>query len=435
MADYTVSTLAALNAALIAIGPAGGKTIDVTAGTIATGAIGSNLTFALPVVVTGAGTLATILKGWTILDRCKGIHFVNIDFWRDDSTTNSVVELEGQVIVEMDGCAVHGIYRDPFVDYTASGSYANCVAIRGATNGGYPLGFAFRNGKIYDANEGIVTRIAGSAGVIVENSEIYHTYSDTIKITPEGAGLTAPKHFIDLRFHSFVGDPENVDNPHIDLIQFLSVAENHGQDVTDIIARRITAWEGSGGVGRLIQGVVSFEDGGYLMVTKDPIVEGCYFLIAEQHAISLTNCNGGTFRNNTAVLPSPTYETGYANAKAQVLIGGTGTITVTDNIADVLALSGAATFVNTGNVVTGLRGATHSFADTFDGPTWLPQSASEVVTKFASKIGGPAEGKGASAFAGGIIPDPEPSAGSPILAVGGVIFTVAGVAFGSTPAV
>ena len=407
MADYTASTLAQLNSALIAIGSGGGKTIDLASGVIATGSIGSNLTFSSPVIVTGAGTLATVLKGWTIMDRCRGIEFHNIDFYRDDSTVNSVVELEGQCDIAMVGCNVHGIYRDPNADWTAGG-YTNCVGIRGSNNGGYPLGFRFEDGKIYDCLEGLVTRIAGASGVIVKNSEVYHTYSDTIKITPMLAGLTAPKHFIDVKFHSFVGDPENVDNPHIDLIQFQSVAENDGVEVSNIIARRIIAWEGSGGVGRLIQGVVTFTDGGYTMITRDPIVEGCYFLLAEQHAITFANTIGGTFRNNTIALPSPTYETGYPNAKSQAIIYGSGTITITDNIIDVLDTGGSATFVNSGNVIMGNRGSVYSFASTFDGPTWLPHSASEVVTKFASKVGGPAEGKGASAFAGGLPPDPDP---------------------------
>ena len=423
MADYTVNTLSGLNAALAAISTAGGKTIDIEAGTIASGTIGTDKTFASPVIITGAGVGQTILKGWSILNKMKGVEFRDIEFWRDDSITNSVVELEGPVDIVMDGCDVHGIYRDPYGDYSAAGAYTNCVGIRGANNGGFPLGFTFKNGKIYDCLEGLITVIEGASGVIMQNAEVYHTYSDTVKITPQGAGLTAPKWFIDVAFHSFVGDPEFVDNPHIDLIQFFSNVNNDGQDVTNIVCRRVVAWEGSGGVGRLIQGIVSFMDGGYMMKTKNPIIEGCYLLLAEQHAISLTNCNGGLIRNNTVALPSPTYETGYTNGKAQILIDGTGTITVTDNIWDVAAFTGAATYVQSGNVNMGLRGANHSFADTFVGPTFAPTTQGQVLTKFASKIGGPAEGKGASAFEGA---GPPPNASPMIPLFGGKALIVAG---------
>jgi hypothetical protein len=65
-------------------------------------------------------------------------------------------------------------------------------------------------------------------------------------------------------------------------------------------------------------------------------------------------------------------------------------VIVRDNITELLAAADGTSITDTDNVKLGSNGATYSYAATFDGPSFIPSSVSDALTKFSIKATGAA---------------------------------------------
>lgn len=381
---YTVITTAEADAALTASHPTGGKTLKFRSGTNtieSTTRLAKNESFTSPMVITGEA--GAILSGAMAFENAGNVTIQDLEFYQTGATSGAIISfIGGCADITIQDNTIHGQYYDPLGDYSVAGSYQNCDGIN-TSAGASAASFAgtIRRNKFYDLSEGVVLDVGGAVSVI--DNEIYHTYSDCMKMTVTGTGLTAVKEFSRNVCHSFVGDPADADNPHVDVLQFLSGAANDGLDMTNLTIRQNVAWvDDTVSRGRGIQGIVAFTDGGYNVVMKDPVVAGNVMLLDASHHINFYDVDGGTFVNNTLCHPSPTYaETGAANLKMGS-VASAGSIDARNNVCDGYTLSGAATYDTTGNVTLGVKGATIAYSTEFDGSTFAPSTFAEVKTEF-----------------------------------------------------
>lgn len=413
MAIISVSTLGGLNTALASTAVAG-DIIECATGTYGSGgsavfAPSRSLASAITIRPAAGATVKFTASTVAPLEmRATKLIVQNIELHKT-GVGGDCIECgsSGELLVE--DCVIHGInlntsgqYAD-FNSYIASGSYNNVTHGIGCYDPG-DIGMnklEVKRCKIYDVFEGIVCYLTGSGGTLVEDTEIYFTYSDTMKYIVYDAALAdaVPKVFKRNFGHSTIGYPLDVVDPHVDFLQFVSFTyasgkTNNNLDMGGLVFEQNTVIENPATRGRGVQGLVSFSDGGNLMRTKNPIVRNNLFVVTSNNNISFPKISGGLFENNLSVFPDSTWEEPVGASKASVNIGGTGsagTVTLTNNIWDELNLGSGVTFVQTGNLVTGDQGATIPYLSIFDGPL-RPNTFAQV--KAAWKQKGAAVGKG-----------------------------------------
>ena len=315
------------------------------------------------------------------------------------SMVESALDLLGacdNVIVE--DCDIHGVYRDPFGDYS-DGSYANTFyGINcGFSNGSEPLSLTIRRNRIYDCRQGAIFIVEGAGGLTITDNEFYQLYTDGFQLAARDGGKDAPMVVERNYLHGFIGLGSDVGDPHVDAIQFAS-----GQTITYSkveIRQNIIKADLTESRAPAIQGITLFNHANTVTL-KDAVIAGNVILTGGTNALVMSTMDGGVVVNNTvgvSALGAPDNGTGAIELGT---IGSSGTIYVHNNIAEQVSLQGGATYDQGGNVELGDEGSTIAYATAFDGPAFTnPISFDQVKSRYAMKTGGPADHGGQNAGA------------------------------------
>lgn len=399
---YSAATWAEVQAAVSDIGAAGGKTILVRPWSMDTSAnnqLVNGVEFASQLVVKGESANLSQLSGGIEIRHTDNVMLDNLDIYDPTGALFAILGVTGECdLILVDGCSVHGVYRDPLGDYSSAGSYANSDSgIRMQASGGFnPTGFTFRNGSIYDVKTATtLTMGSGSgAGLTIEDNEIYHIYSDAIKWNLTTGGLDLPVRIDGNVMHGIIGRPTDADNPHVDMVQFISSAGVDGQQITDVQITNNVAWldesaRGGGGV----QGITSFEDSGGRIVFKDAVVSGNLMVLDGNHHLTL-QAEGGNIANNTLLAPDPAgLNSLWGDGQVTIRVFGTGGVSLTDNIYEESPYQENSNTLS-GNLQVGNNGSTFGYASIFTGPDWSNETYGATVSAFTPLSGTVAEGKG-----------------------------------------
>lgn len=380
---YSVRTIAQADAAMDAAAPGGGVTVRFRGGPLDLGTadvrLGRNNTYTSQVTVTGEAD--TVLTPRLQFENCDNFRLTGLDIHDIAGTQSKIINiLTGCEGVLIEDCEIHGAFRDPLGDYS-DGSYSNSLNGIGWTSGA-SSGITVRRTKVYDVVTGMNFHIDGD--LTLEDLEISKTYSDCIKVRCEGAGLTAPKRIRRVTGHTFIGNPADIGNPHIDFIQFGSSATNNGLDVTNVVIEQIVAWEDpSVSIGRKVQGIASFTDGGDLLIAKDWIIRGCFLMLSGNHNLTLEGLDGGQFYSNTILSMN-----GEQNALMKLGVTSLGAQPAFKGNLVEQPTTGA---TDGDSLVIGDGGATLSYASVFAAPTFTPGNLAGLLAAWAMKTDGPAD--------------------------------------------
>ncbi len=388
---YSAANEAEIEAAIAAIGTAGGATVKPRSGSYTwtnfTQRLCRNIDFTATVVIDGSeGPVFDHME----FENCQNVTLQNTEV-NQLATNDSCVSLHGEIEdFTIDACDIHGTFRDPTADWS-DGSYTNatfgitCVA--GAS--GLPHGVTITNNRIYDVETGCAIVMDGGAnGFTFSDNEVFQTREDTFKFSVSGTALTAPKNIERNVFYGLVGNPADADNPHVDIIQVISSAANNGLEMTNLVVRQNIAWQIDGYHGENVQGITQFEDGGNQVILKDPIITGNVMLLAGNHHLTLQGVDGGIIANNTLMHPDSAYAVTSQGQQVNLTVPGGGTDPVVrDNLVERATIGVA----SSDNVIIGIKGATNSYATVFDGPDASPVTFDEVKTRYNMALNGPAD--------------------------------------------
>ncbi len=386
VADDGINTLAELQAALAAASPVGGATITLS-GTIDTSSlvsgstitpIASDIDYASPVTISGGsiGPCAYFDKVTNLV--LSGIEISDPAGNPDHDLVHFVGDC-GQPVVE--DCTIHGGPRDPFGDYMAPGAYSNNPGCVGVSADGLskPDGLIVRRCELYDAVAGVGGTFFGSSGITMEYNEVSKTYLDAFHFAVDELAVSAPIRGIGNVCHTFIGSAFlDEGDPHIDVWQFVAVAENVGAEISDFIFRQNVAWiDPTTARGDGVQGLFVNTSSGELSI-KNPIIAGNVMLLDGYHPMSIGNIDGGIIVNNT-LMPYSDAARGGSTMKLGENASA-GIVFVHNNICGNYTLAGVATYNTAGN--RDLVSPTDTLADHFEGPTFAPTSLAEVKAMF-----------------------------------------------------
>lgn len=408
--EYSVASLAEFAAAKTHMTSAGGRTISFRPGSYDAPAdyMLANQTYASRVVITAE--VGAFFTGNFRL-AAQNVTLIGLDLQCLDMTRAAVVWLSGPCT----GCIItrnriHGVHHDPLGDYSVNALNNP----RGIYNTSPWLnGCEITRNEIFDVAEGVVLQLEGAAASTVTDNEVYWHFSDAFKFTWRPGSFASVK-VIDRNYcHDGIGDPGDPNNPHIDNIQFVAIAENHQQPLTNVSIRsnvftfttKTRVWGD--------QGIAGFQDGAYRVLLKDAVIAG-NVLQAQNYSLAWL-MDGGVIAHNTIVTaPSASrssaisagaatkYNSGNTKPIINVIAGGAAPLLIRNVWEDAATTTGC---IETDNLVIGDRGATIPYTTVFAGPGDMEaDTLAQVAAEFAAKAGGPAAaGFGRGAIGSGIV--------------------------------
>lgn len=375
--------------------------------------IRKNVTFTTPLVLKGEKDHLSTLNNGIILRNIAGVTLENLNIEDTSGVKGAIVNLTGDCDdITINDCWIHGVYRDPTADYS-SGNYSNSdAAIKSVASGnGYTVGVTVTNSKLYNVSTAttFIMSSTETGFLSVTDNEVYNIYADGIKFVPGASGIEHTYNIERNVIYSFIGDPSDVGNPHVDVIQMVS---NGNYEVPNIVVRQNVAWADPQARGKSIQGITSFEDSGFRNIWKDPIINGNVMVIDGNHHLTV-RASGGYVVNNTLLGPdpsnieSPAYSDGTKTIRLEGSTSGSaseGGVLVHENITET-GLSANSQIGNTvtDNLALGVDGATYSYASVLDGTDWTNSTLALTLSAFSIKSGGQASltGDGAGAIGSG----------------------------------
>jgi len=346
--------------------------------------IARNITYDPALVITAED--GAVIVGRMQFENSKNVVLRGLDV-HETTGTLAVVNMIGScgdVVVE--DSKIHGVYRDPGpdADYSAVGSYSNCpkAFVWTAGSGGDPGKLTMQRNQIYDTRAGISWKCHDE--LILRDNEIFRTYSDPVTIT-WGSGCepaSVKKWFIHNVYHTMIGRPSDLDNPHIDLLQF-QTALTAGAAVEAGRIEQCVGWENPAVArGRDIQGF--FTNAGTAdWVAKDWTICANATMLTGGHPCTLGKMDGGDVYSNQ-------FKSLNGDGTAQMRLGNVALVNPPQfkgNIVEV-ATEGA---TDTDSLVIGDGGAIHAYADVFVAPNFNITTLEEFLSAFAMKPFGPAD--------------------------------------------
>ncbi len=295
--------------------------------------------------------------------------------------------------VEIDPTATYSEYSD------ASASMSDKLAYAISRDGsGTVSNITFQDNLLHDLSNGFKVGV-DSGYVRVIGNTMDRIYQDFVSM----GGANTPLSETTISWNIFsrpFSKSTDADNPHSDCIQLTG---------NDLISPYSQAdWSGIN-----IYGNIFFNGnarGGCQMVFMDDMPVGTesgsptprYFvanvtgnvLLSQStgHGITIQEAKDSYIFGNTVVRADPA---SLENATPQAIsiggVSGSSEHFVGGNIVESIGTGSNIVDSSTvTNVVTGLNGATISYATIFDGPSFNPQSSIEVLSKYDPKTGGPA---------------------------------------------
>lgn len=272
---------------------------------------------------------------------------------------------------------------DVNADWSAGYNAGAFSGIATASSGGLPGDITITGNTIHDVTIGV--NVAPVGDLVVTNNEIYRCYSDGIKVS--SGPLSTTINWNDI-YHLF-GAAADTGNPHPDGIQFQGGAAADWTDI-EIIGNRV--WRGNARGG--IQGIfLDDQDSGFFYTAH---IANNFVDCGAVNSIKINRAKDCIVQNNTVVGPPVQPYGGSARSSvAGIYIGAdenSGTNIILDNITEAISFYG--TYDEDNNVVLGLEVAAPytDYTATFDGPTFNPDTVSEVMTLFNMKTAGSADG-------------------------------------------
>ncbi len=390
---YSVATVAEIQAALSAVGSAGGKTILVRRGEYSTAPVGTiefgkNVSYVAEVNIVGEGTADTG-KGarftpYISISSANKLRYTNVEvssptgwpapFEVSGTSTDTIIE----------DCWIHGKYYNPMV---ASGvDYSNCNGI--TLEGASVSGTIIRRNLITHVNNGISVSVGASAFTIDLNEIKWYT-ADAIQI-----GLGSPSSAVRQIHRNVIYAPlYTLAETHSDAIQFTGIAADATQANTNITIRQNVIFNcPAQSLGTFAAGPCAFVD------TSSPawgrqltgmVFAGNVIAISNNNAAAFSNVSSGYFGYNTIV----SSDTSGTNTPQLSLGSGqsAGTVVAKHNANDGQWLQGAATYTTANNVTLGGRGTTISYTTAFNwaNPAVAAANYNELMANLTPKSGGP----------------------------------------------
>ena len=401
--EYSVASLAEFTAARTAMGAGGGRTIRFRAGTYAAGASYTLASVAYASRVTLTGESGAKLTGTFKLANPSNVTVAGLDLHCTDAAINGyVLSLEGactNCIVTLN--KIHAFHYDPFTDFTLGG-YDNPDGIGSINSGGWNNGCNITQNEVYDVMDAIVIQMAGAADYDINDNELYWYYDDAMKVEVHPGAKDANKRFLRNFAHDAIGRRAlDAQDPHIDFIQFVSGADIHDIEVTGVVIKQNVCYNTSSARGWAHQGICSFNDGGFRCIITDAVISGNFLQVDGSWPFTM-RMNRGIISHNTFIKGPEADGVTKADGRCapEISITGTGPTFLRNVWEDTAVVTGATL---TDNLVIGDKGATNSYASTFDGATFVPASFANVKTMWSRKSGGPADvGFGRGAIGTGI---------------------------------
>jgi hypothetical protein len=426
--EYSVKNCAELQAAMrnrqaSSATPTGGVTFRLRAGVTtntntnfyvdSTGA--TTPVFTTPVTI--AGEPGAEIRPSFVLSHWSNVIIEGIKFSDPEGSRNTldlggapfIFSIRGNCTnVTVRDCEIAGKYYDPLGTWAAVPiadlpegyeQYKNSdVGMRTTTSGrGLPGGITIERCWIHDVKTGTTFTIGMPGGLVVRANLVERVYSDNMKYSVSSTAPGLTQILLDGATHEYnvlrisMGDPTDPGNPHIDGIQFISNSAVNGLLLENVVYRQNIFWETTQSKGKGAQGITSFVDGSGRIVFKNPKVVGNIMVLSGNHHVSM-RVDGGIFAHNTLMRPGPDWDKDMNFApRVNVDSAGGAAPNVFRNLTEGAAFG---TVTNAENVAIGFAGATHSYGDTFVGPTWDHAELADLLAAFAPKSGGQAATNG-----------------------------------------
>lgn len=406
---YSTRSGTEISAALADIGVGGSVTVMIREGVTITPVANwlSNRAFTSTVTITGHdqslsavdGNLVPFIKGQVSIGNSDNITINNVEFYWDGQTQlfNPIIVISNSDSITISNSRIHSRHYDPatpifYMSPPNASTYNNPYAL--TCDGG--SNFAFLGNLVEDTFLGLSIN-AVATSVQVKNNLFRYLGFDAINIGFAAGNPDASVEIWQNVAHAFqlYSNPSTT-YPHQDFIQILN--STTPADITGIDIRQNILFYDVGG--EAVQGIFSNAGASNLFDIVNPLIVGNVILTQDvSHGISINAIDGGRIYGNVTVEAVPG---GSANT-ANILLGelrSAGTINVRGNITtQTLGITedGSGTYSSYANIATGNNGLCFPYADMFDGPTFAPQSRSEVLSKYATKAGGPGEIGGTAA--------------------------------------
>jgi len=207
--------------------------------------IKKNVIYTVPLSLVGEGDHLSQLSNGIILRNLGNAKLENLDIYDASGSKGAIINLTGDdrdIIIN--DCWIHGVYRDPLGDYSA-GTYSNSdAAIKSVSNAnGYTVSVSVTNCKIFDVSTAttFIMSEAEAVSLVCTDNEVYNIYADGLKFVPGASVYSVSSSYSIQRnvLYNFIGDPSDVGNPHIDVIQLVSRGSH---DVDNVEIRQNVAF-------------------------------------------------------------------------------------------------------------------------------------------------------------------------------------------------
>jgi hypothetical protein len=378
------------NSALNAMGGVG-KIVSLRAGNYGAGnywATGTVFSPRAQIIGEGSWTLATGVMFSSFICNVKNITISNIEIHPTDTTAPFDTGGSADGII-LEDCWVHGTYHNPLLDWTA-GWVGNGIG----NQFGVFTSLIIRRCLIEHVCYGIKGTCDGT--FTVEDNIVQYCIGDCVNMGFTGSvGAQTGAKTIQ---RNFLGLSIKNTNAHADCVQFNSTTDNDSLDYTNIVIRQNLCVQSPALSAQAeMQGIVCFRDSGVFGLRwTNATVCGNVIICSNTHGISIQNVSGGIWNNNTITRPATNTP---AVGSSSMLLGfffATGTIIAKNNVAeafDFAAGTGTPTYTTARNITLGAAGATNSYSSVFNNstPTSSPASYTDLLARWAIKVGGPAD--------------------------------------------
>lgn len=392
---YTVlASNTELNAALVAIGSAGGKTIKIRDGQFSVSAFASKV-FNNEVVVVAENEGQTHL----VAPSRDGIDFSGAEFITlrgfectsvafDGGEGQSIIKLDWAENLTFDNNYIHGLARDINGDYSGETWPGNFGAFY-VTSSRPVVNLTITGNLIKDVEDGIVLQYSGD--VLIKHNEFNSFYGDAVSVSdssgdPRNGSLTVEENYFTNPMADYqvdgpttnTGPQQNIFNPTM----------NQSTDWPNIKFNRNILTNGSGrGYGWKGVFLTRAAGAGTSSYYSGFECKGNLILLAQgTNAIIAANVRDAVIIGNTVAHQDPSLSEITLSSKIEV--NGAGTNTVKNNIAETFTTDSSV--VDSNNITIGLKGDTIPYGNIFVGP-FTTTDRTGVLTGFSMKPLGPAD--------------------------------------------